>query len=157
MAGDRRQYPDVMKSASATSTLTQDSPRFTGKELRKKAARESHAEWDPAPGRDPLKILLAQGKSRVQDLLPIRYGRMSASPFAFYRGGAAIMAADLAPTPVTGVMVQACGDAHISNFGGYAAPDRSLVFDLNDFDETLPAPWEWDVKRMAASAVIAAR
>ncbi|MCB0862911.1 MAG: DUF2252 domain-containing protein [Solirubrobacterales bacterium] len=146
-----------MKSASATSTLTQDSPRFTGKELRKKAARESHAEWDPAPGRDPLKILLAQGKSRVQDLLPIRYGRMSASPFAFYRGGAAIMAADLAPTPVTGVMVQACGDAHISNFGGYAAPDRSLVFDLNDFDETLPAPWEWDVKRMAASAVIAAR
>ncbi|MCB0830490.1 MAG: DUF2252 domain-containing protein [Solirubrobacterales bacterium] len=146
-----------MKSASATSTLTQDSPRFTGKELRKKAARESHAEWDPAPGRDPLKILLAQGKSRVQDLLPIRYGRMSASPFAFYRGGAAIMAADLAPTPVTGVMVQACGDAHISNFGGYAAPDRSLVFDLNDFDETLPGPFEWDVKRLVTSLEVAAR
>ncbi|MBN8868123.1 MAG: DUF2252 domain-containing protein [Solirubrobacterales bacterium] len=146
-----------MKSASGTSTLTQDSPRLTGKELRKEATRESHAEWEPAPGRDPLKILLEQGESRLQELLPIRYGRMSASAFAFYRGGAAIMAADLAPTPATGVRVQACGDAHISNFGGYAAPDRKLVFDLNDFDETLPAPWEWDVKRMAASAVIAAR
>ncbi|HNC15722.1 MAG TPA: DUF2252 family protein, partial [Solirubrobacterales bacterium] len=123
-----------MTSASGTSTLTQDSPRFTGKELRRKASRESHADWEPAPGRDPLKILLAQGESRVQDLLPIRYGRMSASPFAFYRGGAAIMAADLAHTPATGVRVQACGDAHISNFGGYAAPDRKLVFDLNDFD-----------------------
>jgi uncharacterized protein (DUF2252 family) len=146
-----------MKSAPGTSSLTQDSPRLTGKELRKRASRESHAEWEPAPDRDPLGILLAQGESRVQDLLPIRYGRMSASPFAFYRGGAAIMAADLAPTPTTGVRVQACGDAHISNFGGYAAPDRRLVFDLNDFDETLPAPWEWDVKRMSASAVIAAR
>lgn len=146
-----------MNPASGTSTLTQDSPHLTGKELRKQAPRESHGEWEPASGRDPLKILLAQGESRVQDLLPIRYGRMSASAFAFYRGGAAIMAADLAPTPVTGVRVQACGDAHISNFGGYAAPDRKLVFDLNDFDETLPAPWEWDVKRMAASAAIAAR
>jgi len=146
-----------MKSASGTSTLTQDSPRLTGKELRKRAPRESHADWEPAAGRDPVKILLDQGDSRVQELLPVRYGRMSASAFAFYRGGAAIMAADLAPTPVTGIRVQACGDAHISNFGGYAAPDRRLVFDLNDFDETLPAPWEWDVKRMAASAVIAAR
>lgn len=146
-----------MTTASGLSTLTQDSPHLTGKELRKLAPRESHADWSPSPGRDPVGILLEQGKSRVQDLLPIRYGRMSASPFAFYRGGAAIMAADLAPTPVTGVRVQACGDAHISNFGGYAAPDRRLVFDLNDFDETLPAPWEWDVKRMAASAVIAAR
>ena len=146
-----------MKPASGTSTLTQDSPHLTGKELRKQASRESHAEWEPAPGRDPVKILLTQAESRVQELLPIRYGRMSASPFAFYRGGAAIMAADLASTPTTGVRVQACGDAHISNFGGYAAPDRKLVFDLNDFDETLPAPWEWDVKRMAASVVIAAR
>lgn len=146
-----------MKRVSGTSTLTQDSPHLTGKELRKHASRESHADWTPEPDRDPIQILLAQGENRVQDLLPIRYGRMSASPFAFYRGGAAIMAADLAPTPTTGVRVQACGDAHISNFGGYAAPDRRLVFDLNDFDETLPAPWEWDVKRMAASAVIAAR
>ena len=146
-----------MTHASGTSSLTQDSPKLTGKELRKQASRESHGDWEPAAGRDPLKILLAQGETRLQDLLPIRYGRMSASAFAFYRGGAAIMAADLAPTPTTGVRVQACGDAHISNFGGYAAPDRRLVFDLNDFDETLPAPWEWDVKRMAASAVIAAR
>ncbi|HRV59186.1 MAG: DUF2252 domain-containing protein [Solirubrobacterales bacterium] len=146
-----------MTSSSGPTTLTQDSPRLTGKELRKKAPRESHAEWKPAAGRDPLKILLKQAENRVQELLPIRYGRMSASPFAFYRGGAAIMAADLAPTPATGVRVQACGDAHISNFGGYRAPDRRVIFDLNDFDETLPAPWEWDVKRMAASAVIAAR
>ncbi len=146
-----------MKSKTGPSTLTQDSPKLTGKALRKRAPRESHADWTPAEGRDPLKILLKQGESRLQELLPIRYGRMSASPFAFYRGGAAIMAADLAPTPATGVRVQACGDAHISNFGGYRAPDRRLVFDLNDFDETLPAPWEWDVKRMAASAAIAAR
>lgn len=146
-----------MNGTLGITTLTQDSPRLTGKKLRKKAPRESHAEWEPAGDRDPLKILLAQGESRVQELLPIRHGRMSVSPFAFYRGGAAIMAADLAPTPTTGVRVQACGDAHISNFGGYAAPDRRLVFDLNDFDETLPAPWEWDVKRMAASAAIAAR
>jgi hypothetical protein len=146
-----------MNSTTGPSTLTQDSLKLTGKALRKKAPRESHADWSPAPGRDPVGILLEQGESRVQELLPIRYGRMSASPFAFYRGGAAIMAADLAPTPATGVRVQACGDAHISNFGGYAAPDRRLVFDLNDFDETLPAPWEWDVKRMAASVVIAAR
>lgn len=146
-----------MKSTSGPSTLTQDSPHLTGKELRKKASRESHGDWEPATGRDPLKILVKQGEKRVQELLPVRYGRMSTSAFAFYRGGAAIMAADLASTPSTGVKVQACGDAHISNFGGYAAPDRRLVFDLNDFDETLPAPWEWDVKRMAASAVIAAR
>lgn len=146
-----------MTTRSGTTALTQDSPRIRGKDLRKRAPRESHADWQPDGGRDPLKILLGQGETRVQDLLPIRYGRMSASPFAFFRGGAAIMAADLSSTPVTGVRVQACGDAHISNFGGYAAPDRRLVFDLNDFDETLPAPWEWDVKRMAASAVIAAR
>lgn len=146
-----------MTSNPGPTTLTQDSPRILGKELREKAPRASHAEWEPAAGRNPVEILREQARNRVQELLPIRYGRMSASPFAFYRGGAAIMAADLAPTPATGVRVQACGDAHISNFGGYAAPDRRLVFDLNDFDETLPAPWEWDVKRMAASAVIAAR
>lgn len=146
-----------MTDTTASSRLVQDSPDLNGRELRKRAPRSSHGEWEPAAGRDPLAILLAQGDSRVPDLLPIRYGRMSASPFAFFRGGAAIMAADLAATPATGIAVQACGDAHISNFGGYAAPDRRLVFDLNDFDETLPAPWEWDVKRMAASAAIAAR
>lgn len=146
-----------MSKTPKSAHLTQDSPRLTGKELRSRAPRESHADWVPDPDRNPVQILQEQAENRVQELLPIRYGRMSASPFAFYRGGAAIMAADLAPTPTTGVRVQACGDAHISNFGGYAAPDRRLVFDLNDFDETLPAPWEWDVKRMAASAVIAAR
>ncbi len=107
-----------MRQVKGPTSLTQDSPHLTGKGLRKEAPRDSHADWEPAAGRDPVAILLKQGESRVQDLLPIRYGRMSASPFAFYRGGAAIMAADLAPTPETGVRVQACGDAHISNFGG---------------------------------------
>lgn len=128
-----------------------------GRAARRQAPRSSHAGWKPAPGRDPLAILERQAEPRVQELLPIRYGRMSVSPFAFYRGAAAVMAADLAPTPTSKIRVQACGDAHISNFGGFASPDRRLVFDLNDFDETLPAPWEWDVKRMAASAEIAAR
>ncbi|MDQ2621422.1 MAG: DUF2252 domain-containing protein [Actinomycetota bacterium] len=128
-----------------------------GRESRKRTPRSSHAGWEPAPTRDPLTILERQAKPRVQELLPIRYGRMSASPFAFFRGAAAVMAADLATTPTSRIRVQACGDAHISNFGGFASPDRRLVFDLNDFDETLPAPWEWDVKRMAASAEIAAR
>ncbi len=100
---------------------------------------------------------MAQATSRVPELVPIRYGRMLVSPFTFYRGSAAVMAADLAPTPVSGIVVQACGDAHISNFGGFAAPDRRLVFGPNDFDETLPGPWEWDVKRMAASVEIAGR
>ncbi len=102
-------------------------------------------------------VLRAQAASRVQELVPIRYGRMLVSPFTFYRGAAAVMAADLAPTPDSGIVVQACGDAHISNFGGFAAPDRRLVFGPNDFDETLPGPWEWDVKRMAASVEIAGR
>jgi uncharacterized protein (DUF2252 family) len=102
-------------------------------------------------------ILERQAASRVQELVPIRYGRMAASPFAFYRGAAAVMAADLAGTPVSGLRVQACGDAHLSNFGAFAAPDRRLVFDLNDFDESLPGPWEWDVKRLAASFAIAGR
>ena len=102
-------------------------------------------------------MLTAQAATRVQELVPIRYGRMLVSPFTFYRGAAAVMAADLAATPDSGIVVQACGDAHISNFGGFAAPDRRLVFGPNDFDETLPGPWEWDVKRMAASAEIAGR
>ncbi len=128
-----------------------------GREARKRTPRSSHAGWKPAADRDPLAILERQAEPRVQELLPIRYGRMSASPFAFFRGAAAVMASDLAATPDSRIRVQACGDAHISNFGGFASPDRRLVFDLNDFDETLPAPWEWDVKRMAASTEIAAR
>ena len=120
--------------------------------------RSAHADWTAAADReDPIRVLRRQAEPRVAELLPIRYGRMSASPFTFYRGAAAVMAADLAATPDSGLMVQICGDAHINNFGGFAAPDRRLVFGPNDFDETLPGPWEWDVKRMATSIEIAAR
>jgi uncharacterized protein (DUF2252 family) len=129
-----------------------------GRAARSTAPRSSHAEWEPAADRpDPIETLEAQAATRVQELLPIRYGRMLSSPFAFYRGAAAIMAADLAPTPTSGIRTQLCGDAHLSNFGGFAAPDRSLVFDLNDFDETLPGPWEWDLKRLVASLAVAGR
>ena len=129
-----------------------------GKAARSRASRSSHGEWQAAPDRrDPLEVLEEQATSRVQELVPIRYGRMALSPFAFYRGAAAVMAADLATTPASGLVVQACGDAHLANFGIFAAPDRRLVFDLNDFDETLPGPWEWDVKRLAASFEIACR
>jgi uncharacterized protein (DUF2252 family) len=127
-------------------------------EARARAPRSSHADWDPARDRpDPTAILEAQARARVPELVPIRYGRMAASPFAFYRGAAAIMASDLADTPTSGIDVQLCGDAHLGNFGGFASPDRRLVFDVNDFDETLPGPWEWDVKRLAASAAVAGR
>jgi uncharacterized protein (DUF2252 family) len=130
----------------------------SGRAARSRARRSSHAAWEPPADReDPLAILERQARTRVPELVPIRYGRMAASPFAFFRGSAAVMAADLAPTPVSGLRVQACGDAHLSNFGAYAAPDRRLVFDLNDFDESLPGPWEWDVKRLAASFAIAGR
>jgi uncharacterized protein (DUF2252 family) len=128
-----------------------------GKEARGKARRADHAAWVPAPDRDPIAILEQQERTRVPDLVPIRHGRMAASPFAFFRGAAAVMAADLAGTPVSGLRVQACGDAHLTNFGAFAGPDRRLLFDLNDFDETLPGPWEWDVKRLAASFAIAGR
>jgi uncharacterized protein (DUF2252 family) len=129
-----------------------------GRAARNAAPRRSHAEFSPAPDRsDPVALLERQAETRVPDLVPIRYGRMLASSFAFYRGAAAIMAEDLAPTPRSGLRVQCCGDAHLSNFGMFASADRRLVFDLNDFDETLPGPWEWDVKRLAASLLIAAR
>ncbi len=127
-----------------------------GRAARSVTPRSSHAEWVDAPGRrDPVEILHAQTEERLAELVPIRYGRMLVSPFTFFRGSAAVMAADLATTPNTGLVVQLCGDAHISNFGGFAAPDRRLVFGPNDFDETLPGPWEWDIKRMAASIEIA--
>jgi uncharacterized protein (DUF2252 family) len=129
-----------------------------GKAARAEVPRSSHAEFEPMPTRaDPIELLERQAETRVPELVPIRYGRMAASPFAFFRGAAAVMAADLATTPVSGLRVQACGDAHLSNFGAFAAPDRRLVFDLNDFDESLPGPWEWDVKRLAASFAIAGR
>ncbi|MEO8755058.1 MAG: DUF2252 domain-containing protein, partial [Casimicrobiaceae bacterium] len=129
-----------------------------GKSLRDRVPRSSHAAWTPpAHGRDPMALLVASSHGRVPHLLPIRYGRMLASPFAFYRGAAAIMAADLAGTPRSGIRVQVCGDCHLVNFGGYATPERRLVFAINDFDETLPGPWEWDVKRLVASIVVASR
>jgi uncharacterized protein (DUF2252 family) len=129
-----------------------------GRDARSKVPRSAHGGWQPAGDRpDPVAVLERQARTRVPELVPIRHARMLASPFAFYRGAAAIMAADLAPTPVSGLRVQACGDAHLANFGGFAAPDRALVFDVNDFDETLPGPWEWDVKRLAASFEIAGR
>jgi uncharacterized protein (DUF2252 family) len=128
-----------------------------GKERRRAVPRSVHGEWEPPGDRDPVATLAAQDKSRVPELVPIRYGRMLSSAFAFFRGGAAVMAADLAPGPDTGLQVQLCGDAHLSNFGVFSAPDRRLVFDCNDFDETLPGPFEWDVKRLAASVAIAGR
>ncbi len=129
-----------------------------GGAARKKTPRSSHSEWEPAKNRkDPVEVLAGQDKNRVPELIPIRYGRMLASPLTFFRGAAAVMAMDLAETSVSGFRVQACGDAHLSNLGIFAAPDRRLVFDVNDFDETLPAPWEWDVKRLAASFEIAGR
>jgi uncharacterized protein (DUF2252 family) len=132
--------------------------RDAGKALRKKVSRRSHAEWSPGANRpDPISLLEEQNRSRLEYLVPLRFERMSASPFTFLRGTAIVMAADLAATPVSGIRVQMCGDAHLNNFGIFATPERNQVFDLNDFDETLPGPWEWDVKRLAASVVIAGR
>jgi uncharacterized protein (DUF2252 family) len=129
-----------------------------GKTARRQTPRSAHAEWR-APSRraDPVATLMGQAESRVPELVPIRYGRMLVSPFTFYRGAAAIMAADLAETPTSGLNVQLCGDAHLSNFGVFASPEREMLFDINDFDETLPGPWEWDVKRLAASLCVAGR
>ena len=136
--------------------MTEHDPKAVGRAARKARPRSSFAEWAPADGRpDPVEVLQEQARDRVAELLPIRYGRMAASAFAFYRGAAAVQAWDLAQDPTTGLGVQLCGDAHLSNFGGFAAPDRQLVFDLNDFDETLPGPFEWDVQRLAASLEIA--
>ncbi len=127
-----------------------------GKAARKRAPRSSHAAWEPAADRpDPVVLLEEQAAQRIQELLPIRYGRMLSSPFAFYRGGALIMASDLSLTPSSGLRAQICGDAHLMNFGLFESPERRLVFDINDFDETLPGPWEWDVKRLAAGFTIA--
>ena len=138
--------------------LSADERRAKGKALRDAAPRASHAGWKPPKDRrDPVRIVSESNVGRLADLVPIRFGRMSASPFAFYRGSAALMAADLAKTTTSGIRVQACGDAHLMNFGGFATPERNIVFDINDLDETLPAPFEWDLKRLAASVVIAAQ
>src|SRR6185436_16288711 len=140
-------------------------PHFTpteraarGRAARGELPRSAHAAWEPAPRRrDPIELLEEQGETRLPELVPIRYGRMLESPFAFFRGGAYLMAADLSAGPRTGLHAQLCGDAHLSNFGIFQAPDRRLVFDINDFDETLPGPFEWDVKRLAASVAIGGR
>ncbi|MCX4744152.1 DUF2252 domain-containing protein [Kitasatospora sp. NBC_01287] len=129
----------------------------TGRQTRKRVPRSSHGSWTPAPDRaDPVEILERQGANRVPELLPVRYARMAATRFGFLRGAPAVLAADLAAAPHTGLTVQLCGDAHLSNFGVFASPERALLFDLNDFDETLPGPFEWDVKRLAASIAVAA-
>jgi uncharacterized protein (DUF2252 family) len=128
-----------------------------GKDARAAAPLDSHAEFQPDGSRDPVGLLLSQATSRVPELVPVRHGRMLVSPFTFYRGAALPMAADLATTPASGLRVQLCGDAHLSNFGAFASPERNLVFDVNDFDETLPGPFEWDVKRLAASLAVAGR
>ncbi len=129
-----------------------------GKSLRERLPRSVHAIWQPpAAGREPIEIIEASNRGRLQELIPIRYGRMLRSPFTFLRGSAALMAYDLATTPKTDIIVQACGDCHLLNFGFFATPERNLVFDINDFDETLPAPWEWDLKRLVVSFVIAGR
>jgi uncharacterized protein (DUF2252 family) len=138
--------------------LTVEERMERGRAARTVAPRTSHADWAPAPDRpDPLALLEEQAASRLPQLVPIRHGRMLASPFAFYRGAALIMGADLAATPRSGILLQLCGDAHLSNFGVYASPERQMLFDINDFDETLPGPWEWDVKRLAASFEVAGR
>jgi uncharacterized protein (DUF2252 family) len=145
------------KAGAPVADLSVAERQARGRAARSEVPRSSHAAYEPSPTRaDPIEVLERQASTRVPELVPIRYGRMLVSPFTFYRGAAMIMAGDLAGTPRSGLTVQCCGDAHLSNFGVFASPERRLVFDLNDFDETLPGPWEWDVKRLAASMLIAA-
>jgi uncharacterized protein (DUF2252 family) len=147
-----RQTPPTVAHLTAAERVAR------GKAARAEVPRSSHAVFEPGTHRaDPIELLQRQAQTRVPELVPIRYGRMLVSPFTFYRGAALIMASDLAATPRSGLMVQCCGDAHLSNFGVFASPERRLMFDVNDFDETLPGPWEWDVKRLGASMLIAAR
>jgi uncharacterized protein (DUF2252 family) len=147
----------VRERANTGERLTHADRVALGKDARALAPLESHGEFTPDRSRDPVSLLLEQAKSRVPELVPIRHGRMLVSPFTYYRGAALPMAADLATTPTSGLRVQLCGDAHLSNFGAFASPSRRLVFDVNDFDETLPGPFEWDVKRLAASLAVAGR
>jgi uncharacterized protein (DUF2252 family) len=160
MAKNKRIRDKAHKSASPAVVRQRSREQLytEGKTIRDTCPRASHAGWKPAADRsDSIEILEASNKGRLPELIPVRYGRMIPSPFVFFRGAAAIMAADLAHTPNTGIRVQSCGDAHLMNFGAFATPERRVVFDINDFDETLPAPWEWDVKRLATSFLIASR
>ena len=155
-SGARAARPGAARAGTA-EPLSRADREAQGKDARAVAPLESHAEFAPAGSRDPVGLLLDQAKSRVPELVPVRHGRMLVSAFTFYRGAALPMAADLASTPASGLRVQLCGDAHLSNFGAFASPERNLVFDVNDFDETLPGPFEWDVKRLAASLAVAGR
>jgi uncharacterized protein (DUF2252 family) len=162
MTKTRRSKPGALRqrpAAAETRTLGTYAERYAaGKALRDACPRKAHAGWKaPADRPDPVQLVLEAEKGRMPDLLPLRHGRMVRSAFTFYRGAALTMACDLASTPVTGVRVQCCGDAHLCNFGGFATPERRVIFAINDLDETLPAPWEWDVKRLAASFVVACR
>ena len=154
-----RQADDREPHVAAPSPQISATDRLAaGKALRDTVPRAAHGRWKRDKAHvDPVAILRAGDEGRIGELVPIRYGRMLQTPFTFYRGAAAVMAADLAATPATGIRVQACGDCHLMNFGGFATPERNILFDINDFDETLPAPWEWDVKRLVASFVLAAR
>jgi uncharacterized protein (DUF2252 family) len=157
-SGDIMSVSRVRVERSPTTTRSPEERRQAGAAPRREVPRSAHGGWVPSTDRaDPVKILIEQGKSRIRELLPIRYGRMRTDPFAFLRGAAAVMAGDLARTPTTNIYIQACGDAHLNNFGSYATPEGLPVFDINDFDETLPAPFEWDLKRLATSLVVAGR
>ncbi|MCX5496389.1 DUF2252 domain-containing protein [Kaistia dalseonensis] len=155
---DKAGHSGATASDAATRARSPGQLASEGKSLRDKVPRSQHAAWKKPEGRaDPIDLLCSSDSDRLPDLVPIRYGRMLESPFAFFRGAASVMAADLATTPSIGIKVQACGDCHLMNFGGFATPERNIIFDINDFDETLPAPWEWDIKRLVASIVLAAR
>lgn len=171
-AADRREAADVAEARSFAPPdergpgaegagpvmVSLEARMAAGAALRDRAPLAKHARWKEKADRvDPIETLRAADRDRLPELVPIRYGRMLASPFAFYRGAAGIMAADLSRTPASGIEVQCCGDCHLLNFGGFATPERNIIFDINDFDETAPGPWEWDVKRLAASFVLAAR
>jgi uncharacterized protein (DUF2252 family) len=150
--------PDLLPDIAQLHKDTPAERVALGKGARRRAPRSAHADWQATPERpDPVRLLEEQAAERARDLVPIRYGRMLASPAAFFRGGALLMASDLAATPVSGLTAQLCGDAHLMNFGLFQSPERRLVFDINDFDETVPGPWEWDLKRLAASFEVAAR
>src|SRR6185369_7372331 len=154
----QRSMPSPANAPAVTKGLSRSELYALGKELRNDCPRNLHARWKARRNRpDPVRLVLQAEKGRLPDLLPLRHGRMAVSPFTFYRGVALTMASDLASTPVTGVRVQCCGDAHLCNFGGFATPERKVIFSINDLDETLPSPWEWDVKRLTASFVVACR
>src|SRR5271168_2219151 len=158
MTTRRGKIHSIPREGSAVLGPTIEERMRQGKALRESVPRNSHANWSAPSNRpDPIEMLRKSDRGRLPELLPIRYGRMRQSPFAFFRGSAAVMAWDLSKSPATGIRVQACGDCHAANFGGFASPERQLLFDINDFDETLQAPWEWDLKRLAASVVLASR